>query len=381
MSSSAKLTNGVTVGLEVTQYSTNKFTTGIQQVISHLYDDLQPFWESRGVHLAPMSCQTDVSRGGHRQITSGRHGARFRMRALVSPEECVIIILPDCDANVDFRRLRALSRQRGIPVIAFVYDLLPLILPDAFPPESKPAFRIYLQQTLSVADHVIVTTNKVKTDLLNLGWKLPANIHVVPLGSRMPQQTPHVPDKNQISIMYISTIEPRKGHDLLLKTFDLLISWGKDVVMTFIGHQGWMVQDLCNAIRNHPEFGSRLRWHLGADDALTKKVAMSSNVGVMPSQGEGFGMFIEEGLSLGLKVVVSAIPEFLERAQPNLFFSAQNPVAFAENIIKAHNTPWIECRPPRSMQDFSYEISQVVESVFQQREIHVSTSKGDAEAT
>lgn len=74
-------------------------------------------------------------------------------------------------------------------------------------------------------------------------------------------------------------------------------------------------------------------------------------------------MFIEEGLAMGLKVIASEIPEFLERAQPNLFFSQLDGLALAKSIIRVHETPWMDGFSPRTMRDFSFEFSKLIESI------------------
>ena len=186
---------------------------------------------------------------------------------------------------------------------------------------------------------------------------------VVHLGSRLEPQVPKQIHSDLISVLYVSTVEPRKGHDLMLEAFDLLRSWGCDVVVTLVGHKGWMIDELNNQIRNHPEFGSRLKWYEGGSDDLIRKLAMEANIGVMPSRGEGFGMFIEEGLSMGVKMIASEIPEFLERAQPNLFFSQLDGLALANSILQVHETPWKDGFSPRTMHDFTFELSQLIESI------------------
>jgi glycosyltransferase involved in cell wall biosynthesis len=206
-----------------------------------------------------------------------------------------------------------------------------------------------------------VTTEKVKSDILNLGWRSTADISVALLGSTWSRQSVSTHDLPRISLLYVSTVEPRKGHDILLDAFDLLLAQGEDVDLTLVGHEGWMVTDLVDRISRHDEFGSRLKWYRGIPDEEVRNLAREANIGVMPSRGEGFGLFIEEGLTLGLKVVASAIPEFLERSQPNLSFFGGSARSLADAIVQAHETPYIEYSTPRSMRDFSYDLSVIVE--------------------
>ncbi len=363
MTSSSTSTDEPIVGLEISQLLLPQPKTGVAQVISNIYDCLQPYWASRGVKLAPMICQTHPMQIKLTDALLRDKGERFQPTSFVEPEECRAIILAGVDPGVDFQRLRTASSRNETPIVAIIHDILPIQYPNFFVSGGLRAFRVYLQQTLSVAERIFVYTDKLKMDLATLGWKLPKEVHVVPLGSRMAPQTPRLIDANQISILYVSTLEPRKGHNLLLEVFDLLTSWGKDVIMTFIGAHGWNVDELIEKITGHSEFGSRIRWIRYADDATLKDCALSANIGIMPSVSEGFGLFIEEGLSMGLKMIASDIPEFRERSQPNLYFSARDSYALAETVLKVHETSWVKGHQPRSMRDFTYDLSIIVESV------------------
>lgn len=353
----------VTIGLEITNYALSKVTTGIQNVISSFYNDLELYWRSRGIELVPTICQKASNNDFKDVLASASLGGDFLKKKLVDPEDCQAIILPDIDNGIDFHRLKMLPSAREIPVIAFVYDILPLLHPEWMPTDGKRNFQIWLQQTLYASSHLVANSNKTRRDLNNLPWKINQKVSVVHLGSRLEPQIPKKFPNELISVLYVSTIEPRKGHDLLLEAFDLLRSWGCDVSVTFVGHKGWMIDELCNQIRNHPEFGSKLKWYEGGSDDVIRNLALEANIGVMPSRGEGFGLFIEEGLSMGLKVIASEIPEFLERAQPNLFFSQLDGLALANSILQVHKTPWEDGFSPRTMRDFTFELSQLIESI------------------
>jgi glycosyltransferase involved in cell wall biosynthesis len=83
---------------------------------------------------------------------------------------------------------------------------------------------------------------------------------------------------------------------------------------------------------------------------------------VIPSDEEGFGMFLEEAITLGLKVVASDIPVFRERAQSNLFFAPLSAAGLAEGILQAAAAPWqsLADRPVRTMRDFACDFSNLV---------------------
>ena len=210
--------------------------------------------------------------------------------------------------------------------------------------------------------YLATTTNRVRNDILNLGWQIQAPIHVIPLGSSLPTQSSITLASNQISMLYVSTIEPRKGHDLFLDTFDLLLSRGFDVNLNLVGRYGWDREQVRSRIENHPEIGARLHWHRSADDYAMRAIARTCNIGVFPSENEGFGLFLEEGLSMGLNMVVSNVEEFTERAVPGVFYSEMNAGSLAAVILEAHQD-WNASNPRgrvRSMQDFAFDLSTLI---------------------
>jgi glycosyltransferase involved in cell wall biosynthesis len=350
-----------TIGVEIGNYASSTVATGIQRVITSVHTDLTDYWKSKGIHLAPTLCQKSSTVDFEALLASSSLGRAFVRSPRVAPDDCDVLLLLDLDNGIDYSQLRALRNARGTVIVAVVYDVLPLHHPEWFPEHAKRNFHLYLQQVLYAATHIVVNSEKVKSDLLNLGWTIQQDISVIPLGAAFPPQNPTELPKDQVSLLYVSTIEPRKGHDLLLDAFDLLLGQGVDVNLGLVGHQGWNIASVIERIKSHAEFGGRLKWYEGVSDQEITRLARDFNIGVMPSRGEGFGLFIEEGLQMGLKMIVSEIPEFTERAQPNLTYCSLHPAALAEAILKAHKTKWISNTQPRTMRQFSYDFSRFIE--------------------
>ncbi len=253
--------------------------------------------------------------------------------------DCDLLMLLGVDVTVDFAQIHRERRRRDLPVVAMVHDVLPIAHPEWFPPHGRTHYRAYLQQLVHVADAVVATTGAVRDDLLALGWRIRGDVHVVGLGTSYPQQPPTPAPPSPLGLLYVSTIAPYKGHLALLGAFDLLRAAGVKVELTIIGRNGWMSEEITDAIRHHPEYGRSLEWRQGATDNDVLEIARRCRVAVVPSQAEGFGLFLEEALSLGLAVVASDIPPFLERPYPNVTFSDPASPALAEAILRARDEP------------------------------------------
>jgi glycosyltransferase involved in cell wall biosynthesis len=277
----------------------------------------------------------------------------------VKLSEVEVLVIIDIATLLDIRAIQREKNQRNLRVVAVIHDIMSITHPAWFPAGAGTSFRIYLQKILHIADDIIVMSQFVRDEILRLKWSFDAPIHVIGLGSVHLQRPPSTVPDSEISLLYVSTVEPRKGHQRILGAFDELRGKGKDVSLHLVGKRGWAGQELYDSIQGHPEFGARIVWHQDATDEKVLTLACQSNIGVFPSDEEGFGLFFEEALTLGLKVVASDIPVFREREQPNVFFAPLTAQGFAETITEAADTPWASFADSkvRSMRDFSYDVS------------------------
>ena len=67
----------------------------------------------------------------------------------------------------------------------------------------------------------------------------------------------------------VGTIEPRKGHKIILDLFSQLWALEEDQIsLTFIGKQGWMVDELIKSINKSKYFNKTLFWFNDASDSF-----------------------------------------------------------------------------------------------------------------
>ena len=110
-------------------------------------------------------------------------------------------------------------------------------------------------------------------------------------------------------------------------------SQSKRPVKSQTGKKGWLVEDLCHRIRNHPELHRRLFWLEGLSDEYLEKVYASSTCLIAASYGEGFGLPLIEAAQHGLPILARDIPVFREVAgEYAAYFKAQTPVELARAI-------------------------------------------------
>lgn len=358
----------ISIGTETQSFEQQRHLTGVQRVVSWLNDGLLDELSHLGAHIYPMHTWERRTVFNRPQPDFIRND-RVLQRPHVEPEKTDACLFLDI-SHVNFPRLYAPAMSH-IPKIFFVHDVLPVTHPEWFPPGAPRGYRLYLQQLLKVADHVICSSHKVRSDLQELGWQSTAHCHVVPLGSHLGTGAPRIQSKARLSLLYVSTVEPRKGHELLLNVFDRLLALGLDVDLTLVGKHGWDVQDgwdvrnLVERIRHHHQFGARLRWVTGASDHEVRSLASQATMAVIPPLDEGFGLFLEEALSMELKVVASDIPVFRERPHPNAYLADRTVEAFVETITIAHGQPLHDIRlhPVRTLRRAATELADLLDRI------------------
>lgn len=349
------------VGSEVSAYRGVAAPTGVPRVVKETHRYLAPGLAAHHCTLVPLITRPE-------QLTPSPSALAYPVgdplleMSLVMPEQVDAVLLLDPMAPIDFGRLLKARRQRGLLVFAMLYDLLPIEHPEWFLAESDRHYRVLLQQILHVADHIIIPSESVRQSLDALRWRIRPKIHTVPLGSPFTQLPPARASLDQLDLVYVSTVEPRKGHAQLLDSFDLLRARRINVCLTLIGRIGWESDGLVSRIQGHPELGSSLQWIRFADDDVVRFILQRGAVAVMPTEGEGFGLFLEEALTAGVNVVVSDLGVLRERRYPNVFFVENSPEALAAGILEAACCEPVSLAPGtvRSMADFSHEVQDVI---------------------
>lgn len=349
----------ITVGSDVSVQERKTSCTGIERVVREVHGDLRDLLWAEGHDLVPFRLRRDEPSVDFRSDPYLASDPVLT-RHLHDTDTLDLMLFLDLDHMRDFSALYRMRNQRRIPTIFVIYDLLPLLSPQWFPEQHDRLFRLYLQQVMRTADHIVTISEKVADDIRSLRWRTTAAIHPIRLGSTFAPLPP--PAVDHLSILYVSTLEPRKGHDILLDAFDLLLAAGADAELTLVGRQGWECSATVARIASHPAFGTRLHWHDSASDHDVRQLSRRCNVAVMPSRDEGFGLFVEEAMSLGLRVVASDIPVFQERRGPNLDLTHLSPSALAEALVAAGQSP-IKMTQVRRMRDFSLDLLDLITSI------------------
>jgi len=212
-------------------------------------------------------------------------------------------------------------RQNDGRLSGLVYDLLPLQRPDWFPPELFEAHHRWFD-TISQFDDLVCISRTVAEDVLSeLKQRIPSHRHPrvswFHLGCELPTK-PKGDLPQQLSerptVLLVSILWKRKGHEQTLDAFEQLWNSGENVNLVFAGRVGWGLDSLISRIENHPEKGKRLFWFNSPDDGLLGQLYVRCTGVLVASEGEGFGLPVVEALAHQRPVLVRDLPIFKEIA-------------------------------------------------------------------
>lgn len=242
-------------------------------------------------------------------------------------------------------------RAQGVRVQAVVYDLLPILLPQYFVDGAAEGHQRWLA-TVSELDGIIAISRAVADEYMHwlkamgpLQRYLPISVDYFHLGADIESSLPTAGDFSEgeallasmeqlPSLLMCGTLEPRKGHVAVLDALELLWKEGRSVQLVIVGKQGWMVDELVERLRQHPERERRLHWLEYTSDEFLMKLYQKAAALVAASEGEGFGLPLIEAARHGLSIIARDIPVFREVAgEYAAYFPAEdNPDALAYYI-------------------------------------------------
>lgn len=272
---------------------------------------------------------------------------------------------PGAVAQASDGGLFAGMRAAGVRIGVLVHDLLPLQLPDCFPPGAAEQHQRWMEAVAGAADILIGVSAAVADDVrawlaaqrpgghapevtyLHHGADIEASAPAAgaPRAGRAPGTggaTALTALAERPSFVMVGTVEPRKGYAQALSAFEALWDRDCDINLVIVGAEGWRglpdparrdIPETAARLRRHPELGRRLFWLEGASDGDLKQVLGRSTCLLAASYGEGFGLPLIEAAAEGLPILARDIPVFREVAGAYAdYFAGETPDALAAAI-------------------------------------------------
>jgi glycosyltransferase involved in cell wall biosynthesis len=207
----------------------------------------------------------------------------------------------------------------GHALVATVHDLGFLSMPRAVSPDTLEGLRRHLPRTLVHAVRLIAVSDATAgeiEDRLGIGRRIVHTIHegVDPQFARDAEVEPPdgVPEKY---LLFVSTLEPRKNVEGVLRAFTLMVSWGYQGDLVLVGRWGWRTESIRRELDASPVH-QRIHQLDYVERPRLAALYQNADALLFPSWLEGFGLPIIESMACGTPVITSGTSSMPEIAGP-----------------------------------------------------------------
>jgi glycosyltransferase involved in cell wall biosynthesis len=219
--------------------------------------------------------------------------------------------------------LRDAARARHV---VLCHDIIPLQFPQWYSADEVRVFRAYWAHAFAHADRLVFTSRRTAEDAA--AWCAGEGIAmaghcVVPMGADAVGAAPaSVPLPAGLAAdrfaLYVSTVEPRKNHRMLVEAWRHLVR-DRTVAATgfrlvFVGRHGWMTDEVLAEIGADPALAASIQHLSGVEDDLLARLYADAAFCLYPAKFEGFGLPPVEALAHGKALIASSagpIPEIV----------------------------------------------------------------------
>jgi glycosyltransferase involved in cell wall biosynthesis len=250
----------------------------------------------------------------HQIWLRGEASLHRRLRRQAAPVIYINVSHHHLERPASIRRLKSKSKALFVPM---VQDLIPIEFPEYVRPNQDEVHSRRIATVTGLADAIVVTTQATADVLappLAISGRTPPVV-VEPLGWDMPAHA----DPPQVGVpqpyfVCIGTIEARKNHLLLLQLWrKMALKLGADAPhLVIIGRRGWENENVVDMLERCPSIRGKVHEFSRLTDSEVRALIEDARALLMPSFSEGFGLPIVEALALGVPVLCSDIPPFVE---------------------------------------------------------------------
>jgi glycosyltransferase involved in cell wall biosynthesis len=241
-----------------------------------------------------------------------------------------------------YARLKA----QGLRICPMLHDVLPITHAEYYESPWREMFRDYVLHTLTqVADHVHYISDFTRREFEGLAG---ANGLPKPRGSVLHHghDFSHMSGSQTIAraidrvvvdsrpfFLMVGSIEPKKNHLEVLKTFESMWLKGIAARLVIVGRVGWKEGAIRSILKGHPQLHMNLIWLDSVNDAELRLLYQRTNGLIQASVAEGFGLPILEALALRTPVLANDIAVFREIGGSAIsYFDMAQPETLAEAV-------------------------------------------------
>ena len=215
-----------------------------------------------------------------------------------------------------------MKKKLNLNYYFIVYDILPFTNPEWFPVRNyKKIFFAWINFVLKYGFVLTISENVKKNIIYNFKKMcFPRKIQSFMLGGNFAKPSNKNCKNNKITFLMVGTLEPRKGHIDIIKSFEILYDKYKDIELIIIGNMGWKYDKIISTLENSKLNGSVIKYYSNVSDKKLKEFYEYATIILCASYDEGCGLPILEGLVNNKIVIARNIPVFKEIGKTSIYY-------------------------------------------------------------
>lgn len=256
-----------------------------------------------------------------RDVCAGRLRQR-RFRRRVRAGDIIVCLGGPWLSRNYCRRLAAAKRATGARFAVLIHDIIPLIDWTVLTAGMTTSFARWLHEIVDEADAIFTVSDFTRRGLIQyaaeVGWRLPP-VDVLRLGTGFAEVETTVPQPcrplPEPYVLFVSTIEFRKNHPLLLRVWRRLLdrhAAAEVPTLLLVGRPGWMTEAFFAELAECRYLDGKIVHFADVSDPELREIYRRCLFTLFPSLYEGWGSPVAESLKYGKFCVASdraSLPE------------------------------------------------------------------------
>ncbi len=210
-------------------------------------------------------------------------------------------------ADLFFGTLGIVPLLGGVPAVATIHDLTPILFPAWHSAKNRLGFAPFLGATVRKARRLVTVSDATRQDLVARYPRAAAKCRVVHNGfTPLPELEGDAPLSSQPYVLFLGTVEPRKNVERLVEAMESI--WDRRPAfprLVIAGGDGWGLPGFAQRLAAS-RHAARIRRTGYVNPAEAARLIRCARLVAYPSLYEGFGLPALEAMALGTVVVASS---------------------------------------------------------------------------
>jgi glycosyltransferase involved in cell wall biosynthesis len=210
-------------------------------------------------------------------------------------------------ADLFFGTLGIIPLLGGVPAVATIHDLTPILFPAWHSAKNRLGFAPFLGATVRKARRLVTVSDATRRDLVARYPQAAAKCRVVHNGfTPFPELEGDEPLSSQPYVLFLGTVEPRKNVERLVEAMESI--WDRRPTfprLVIAGGDGWGLPGFAQRLAAS-RHAARIRRTGYVKPAEAARLIRRARLVAYPSLYEGFGLPALEAMALGTVVVASS---------------------------------------------------------------------------